>query len=232
MKTTLGIILTAFAIWAGAVTAQAASLTPEEAKLQAQFKKGYANQSNPGERISAVDALAGAKHPSSWNMLVSVATSDRSQEVRLHAIEVLVACPARDPSIARMVSQCFCALRNADEKLRLPYAKAMSTLPFKHDVAVALSKYLAMLPYPEVYLIYRNTGRSNHDYVNRVRAEFEVFLNIFNTFVGTHIEPSAKAEVEVKHWVEDNRAHLIAADQKLIEQYRKEDAEAAKTGKQ
>ena len=84
----------------------AANISSEEAAKQAEFKKAY-NNIDKAERMKALDLLDGCIHPSSLQILATVAQADRDDEVKKQAFSNLAQAPAHDMSVAKMLVMIF-----------------------------------------------------------------------------------------------------------------------------
>lgn len=217
----------------------AASITPEEQKIQTEFNKAY-NNPDKEARKTALSALDGAKHPSSWALLDRVAKNDPDPEVRLAALTSLAKEPAHDSSVARMLVQDFSAIRFNDTEIKISYAKAMAGSEFKADVAAAIGDHLTKMRYPDIPKYYPGGATGNvvknpqagMDKAKKDRGEFEEMLAAFNAVANSEVKSATKETPStVRKWMDANMVKLAQTDRELADKYRKEDAEAAKAAK-
>ena len=217
----------------------AASITPEEQKIQTEFNKAY-NNPDKDSRKTALAALDGAKHPSSWALLDRVAKNDPDPDVRLAAFTSLAKEPAHDTSVARMLVQDFSAIRFNDTEIKISYAKAMAGSEFKTDVAAAIGDHLSKMRYPDIPKYYPGGATGNvvknpqagMDKAKKDRGEFEEMLAAFNAVANSEVKSATKETPSaIGKWMSANMSKLALADRELADKYRKEDAEAAKAAK-
>src|SRR5258707_1251711 len=123
-------LLTLCCVFLAASGLRAAAITPEEQKLQAEFKKAY-NNPDKTARSAAISMLDGAKHSSSWALLDGISKSDPDAEVKLAAFTSLAKEPARDTSLSHMLVVNFLNVKFNDYDTRLAFVKAMAPSEFK-----------------------------------------------------------------------------------------------------
>jgi hypothetical protein len=210
----------------------AAMITPEESKVQAEFKKEY-NNPDKTARIAALAKLEGAKHSSSWQLVYSVATTDPEEAVRMAAIATLAKEPAHDTSLARMLAQIFSAIKFNDVDKKTEVAKAIAPSEFKYDIVAAIVDHLIKLRYPDVPAPYRGTNGMTNDKAienaEKARKEFDGLLAAFNEIAKSEVGSATKESPQLlRRWWDASQAKFVAADRELALKYRKEDEAAAK----
>ena len=226
----------------GATNLHALDLTPEEKKLQVEFEKAY-RVPDKVQRVVALSMLEGAKHPTSWQKLMAVASSDPEPEVRLAAFTVLAKEPARDPNLERMLVSLFAGIKFNDFDARLNYVKAMAPSEFKYDLIAAVADQLSKMRYPDVprYIPGSSGGPGGSTNGNaqqiknaeKARKEYEELLEAFNEFAKSDVsKPTKESPLLMPKWFQANAAKLAMADKELADRYKKEDAEAAKAAKE
>jgi hypothetical protein len=209
----------------------AAAITPEEAKVQADFSKAY-NNPDKTARMTAISMLEGMKHPSSYGIVYKIAASDPDESVRMAALEVLAKEPAHDDSVARMLGQLADGIRNDLEKKAEVITK-MAASEFKFPIVSSATDTLMRARYPDEPKLYQGAnGQSNIGLINAVkkqRKEYEAMLDALNAVAKTEIaKPTKETPNTMKTWWATNAAKIAADDKALADKYRKEDAEAAK----
>ncbi len=228
----LSLVLTLVCLLAAGHSHAAAALTPDEQKSQSEFDKAY-RVPDKDARKNALTILEGAKHSSSWQKLMSVATSDPEAEVRLAAVTALAKAPARDSSVERMLVSLYSNLKFNDFDSRLNYAKAMAPSAFKFNIIALLTEQISKMRYPDVpKLTQTGNGQSNITAVKtaqKTRKEFEEILEAFNAIAQSEVtSPTKDSPLNLTKWFQANAGKLSAADKELADKNKKEDAEAAK----
>lgn len=221
-----------------AVGLSAATLSPEEQKTQAEFKKAY-NNPDKSARTTAISMLDGAKHSSSWALLDGVSKSDPDADVRLAAFTSLAKEPARDSSLARMLAMTYSSIKINDIDTRIAYAKAMGGSEFKADIVNVIGDQLTKMRYPDIPRLIQtqNAGgtsdnRRQIEAAKKQRKEFEDLLEAFNAIAKSELtSPTKDTPLTMRKWLDANLAKLAKEDRDLADKYRKEDAEAAKAKK-
>jgi hypothetical protein len=224
------ILLLMFAAIVLAVSANAASISPDEAKAQAEFKKAYANP-NAKQRKEAPKILLHAVDPSSWQMLAIVVNTDTDRDVRWIAFSVLGKMPPRDPLVSHLLADSFTKSDKRDQPMKIGMAKLMAASPFKTEIAGAIVDHMYVnMRYPE-FVAVDPTSTNNDAAINLVkteRKEFSEMLAVFNKLTGAELAPSANARTDIKKWFQGAQADLAREDRETLDKFRKEDAEKAK----
>lgn len=214
---------------------RAENVSPEEMQKQNEFKKLYAT----GERVDqvkAADALDGASHASSRQLLATVVSTTTFPDVRNAHFARLAKMPATDPGLSVVLAQLFRQLKPTDIEGKTEFAKAMKPSEFKYAIYEALSEFGSKLRYPDLYTgNYNNnnrTGRAGGGGMSGVggdpnytakkqRKEFEDFLGAF-----AEVVPDAKLKasdrnspVEFRKWFEEVRVKAVKTDKELTEKY-------------
>lgn len=223
------------------LSSHALDLSPDEKKLQTEFDKAY-RVPDKVQRVVALSMLEGAKHPTSWQKLMGVASSDPEPEVRLAAFTVLAKEPARDPNLERMLLSLFSGIKFNDFDMRLNYVKAMAPSQFKYELVAAVADQLSKMRYPDVpKYIPQSSGPGGSSNGNaqqikaaqKARKEFEELLEAFNAFAQSDVvAPTKESPLLLPKWFQANAAKIAAADKELADRNKKEDAEAAKAAKE
>lgn len=223
---------------------RAENVAPEELQKQAEFKKLYAT----GERVDqvkAADALDGASHPSSRQLLSTVVTSTPYAEVRNAHFARLAKMPATDPGLSVLLANLFRQLKPTDIEGKTDFAKAMKPSEFKFAIYEALAEFGSKLRYPDLYTgNYNNNNRTGRAgggggmagvggdpnfTAKKQRKEFEDFLAAF-----AEVVPDAKLKasdrnspVEFRKWFDEVRVKSAKKDKELTDKYVAEAREAA-----
>jgi hypothetical protein len=201
---------------------RSAESATDEAKAQQEFKKQYANLDRVA-RKAAVRLLVDAKLPSTWDLLIKVMQSDPDPGVQAQAFRILCFVPARDPSLTRVLAKLFTNVKRTDHPLKQELARDMEHLAFKADAIGALVDYISInLRFPE-YI----DANSSIAIAHYQQKEFEDMLGVFNKIADTNFDASAKTLNQIKKWYKDNKDQLEKNDRDVVEQYRKEDKDAA-----
>jgi len=216
-------VLTLLAFVAGSCFA--ANVSSEEAAKQAEFRKAYANI-DKSERSKAVSLLEGLLHPSSLQMLATVAMSDRDDEVKKDAVGTLAKAPAHDPSVSKMLVTIFQAVKPSEIDERLAYARLMTGSQIKYPVVEVLADWGSKQRYPERFTGTRLPGQNvdPNIAIDKQRAQYKTFLDIFNGYTAAGLKATDRnSPAEVRKWWEQNAAKVAASDRELLDKYRVED---------
>jgi len=223
---------------------RAENVSPEESQKQAEFKKLYAT----GERVDqvkAADALDGASHASSRQLLATVISTTTFPDVRNAHFARLAKMPASDPNLSVVLANLFRQLKPTDIEGKTEFAKAMKPSEFKYAIYEALSEFGSKLRYPDLYTgNYNNNNRTGRAgggggmagvggdpnfTAKKQRKEFEDFLAAFSEVV-----PDAKLKasdrnspVEFRKWFEEVRIKTAKKDKELTDKYTAEARETA-----
>lgn len=223
----------------GAGVLHAAAPSPEEVKKQGEFKKAYGSQVTK-DRLAALESLTDCTHPSTMTLLSTVATSDADKEVRIEAFKKLAAMPARNSSVAKMLTQIFTTAKLKEEKdtaeLKQKYAEAAVKSEFKFDLGTAMTEYFHRnLRYPDLVVGTQLSAKAQANAREKLegeRNELEEFLTVYNKLFDTDIKsPDKNTPAGIRKWWEANSGKFAKADKTLTDKYAAEDKEAAKAAK-
>ena len=205
-------------------TGWAGEIPDEDFKKQADFRKAY-NNKEANEQVKALDLLAGSKHPSTWDILITVVNVNPSKAVRLAAFKLLCPMPARNIKLAQTLVALFEAVKPSDIEARIAYAKEMANSEFKYPVYEALVEYGSKLRYPDLVTGFRQGGGTGdpNQVLRRQRKEFEDYVDAFNEVTGAKLKAHDKASPrEFTTWWNENKNRFLTADKEKLAKYEAE----------
>jgi len=215
----------------------ASALSPDEQKKQNDFKKAYST-SEMLDRVKSLEMLDGAEHPSTWQILAIVASSDQAKEVRLAAFKMLSKVPAHDPGVAHQLCAIFGAIKPMDIEQRLEFIPPLANSEYRFEIISMLVEMGSKMRYPDlVNGAYANSGGvsagvsggavGNVDPnigIKKLRDHFSKFLTEFNLIAKSEIkEPDKDSPMALKKWWDAHGSKVLAADKELTEKYRAEE---------
>jgi hypothetical protein len=222
MCKSLTVVLASFLVvascWAG-------NASPEELAKQQEFKKAYASQDKV-ERVKAVEMLEGFTHPSTLQMLTTVFSSDRDEDVKKAAFHTIAKAPAHDPGVAQLLVNMFNQVKPNDVPLRIEYAKLMEPTAFKYPVADCLADWGSKQRYPDRF---SGTLQSGYNVdpniaIDKQRKDFVTFLEVFNALTQAGLKATDRnSPSELRKWWDANKMKVAQIDKELLTKYQAED---------
>jgi len=215
---------------AAGVVVLAADVSFEEVKKQEEFKKAYVDRSQP-DHLKTLALLAGATHPSTWEILSTVAAQDPSKEVRAAAFKMLCPMPARTPKLAEQLVALFKEVKFNEADVRSKYAEEMGKSEFKYSIYEALADYGSKMRYPDLVTGNVRGGLGGGDpnkTIRKTREDFENYVQAFNSVTGASIGVKDNHSPDgFKKWWAENKMKILAADRAKAQKYAAEDEAAA-----
>jgi len=231
MKSIAAVLLCSFSM---SMLSAVEALSPEEQKQQNEFRK-LASTGSSADRLKAITTLEGASHPTSRELLAILVRAEPDKDVRKAAFTRLSQMPARDPGLSMLLVNLFqTSMKPNDIALKMEFAEAFKNSEFKYAVCEALVDQGSKMRYQDIITWDRGNsasagasgtiGGDPNVQIRKNRADFEKYIEIFNSVTKAKLEAKDKDSVqEFKKWWAANKEKVATADKEILVKYHEED---------